>query len=233
MIRHIQTNYGGLLGICLVAILIVIFRVGSTAQEPTKAVLVDEFGELYCEELLARTDSFISELMKYPDDLGYVNISSTRKRPDSTKRFIRTNAYMRRFDISRLRIVVNSEAENNSAQFWRIPSGASLPKFSEIVDQLSDASKPFLFGHADDLGVCPSFIPTDFVDLIKSNPGSYGKLMVRGNSWMGRKEFAEEYIGRMLSETELSKDRLRVYYIHQPKNYITGIEFWFIPAKKK
>ncbi len=217
----------------LLAIFVIVFAIAGAGQVTPKAVLVDEFGEIPCGDLLGRTDSFFSELMKYPNDIGFVNISSSRKRPDATKLIIRANAYMRRFDASRLRIVINSASGNQSAQFWRVPKGADFPKFEELADKPRDVTRPFMFGQADDLGVCPSFIPYDYVDLIKANPGSYGKIIVRGNTWVGRNALADDFLPSLQSEQGLSKDRLRVYYVHRPRNYVIEIEFWFIPAEKK
>ncbi|MBC7900487.1 MAG: hypothetical protein H7070_10605 [Saprospiraceae bacterium] len=184
----------------LILILFLTFSVGASSQERSNAILVDEFGEIPCGDLLSRTDGFLAELMNHPADIGYVKIPSSRKRSDATKLFIKANAYLRKFDTSRLRIVVNAEAGNQSAQFWRVPPGADLPKFHEVTDLPRDNSKPFIFGRADDLGVCPSFIPDDFVDLIRSNPGSYGKMIVRGNSWNGRKSLADDFLPNLLSQ---------------------------------
>jgi hypothetical protein len=213
------------------AILLLAFGVGATGQERPRAVLIDEFGEIPCGDLLGRTDNFIAELMKYPRDTGYVTLPSSRKRPDATKHLIRANAYMRRFDSNRFRIVIDSQPQNRLAQFWRVPQGADFQKLDEVADKPLDTSKPFIFGWADDLGVCPSFIPSDYVDFIKANPGSSGKMIVRGNTWLGRKSLADDFLPNLLSERALSKDRLRISYVHRPRNYVTDIEFWFIPAK--
>lgn len=218
--------------IYLITILSVAFGISAKGQYAPKAILVDAFEEIPCGDLLGRTDAFFSELMRHPADLGYVNIPASRKKPAVTKLFIRSNAYMRRFDASRLRIVINSEAPTNIAQFWRVPAGADFPKFSDVPDELRDFSKPFIFGRADENGVCPSFIPDDFIELVKSNPGSHGRMVVLGNTRIARKSLAENFLTDLLSKQGLTKDRLRVNYVYRSK-HLAEVEFWFIPAKQK
>lgn len=202
---------------------------GQTSPNP---ILVDEFGEISCEELLGRTDAFFVELIQHPADTGLVSISSSSKWPDAKKLRIRTNVYMRQFDKNRLRIVIDSDGVGDVTQFWRIPPGAELPKFKEVLAEPRDVSKPFLFGAADDLGVCPSFIPDDFVKLIKDNPGSYGKLVIHGDTWQARESLAGKFLSQ-LTKAGLSINRVRFYYFHRPKRFFSEVEFWFIPAKKK
>ena len=218
--------------IFLITILLIAFGASANGQAKPKAVLVDEFDEIPCGDLLGRTEAFFAELMRFPSDTGYVNIPSSRKRPDATKIFIRANVYMRRFDASRLRIVINSETPTNLAQFWRIPAGADSPKFSEVPDQPRDFSKPFIFGQADENGVCPSFIPNDFIEMVKSHPGSHGRMVVRGNTRRARRSLAENFLPHLLSKQGLTKEQLRVHYVPGSTN-LAEVEFWFIPAKQK
>jgi len=118
-------------------------------------------------------------------------------------------------------------------QFWRIPPGAVPPDYEEKPDPVQDLSKPFVFGYADENGVCPSFVPELYANLINQHPGSYGKIVVRGNSWNSRQSLADDYSNTLRGDFGLSKNQLRVYYIHRPRNFLTEVEFWFVPAKDK
>ncbi len=218
--------------VCVIAVCVVAAVTLAAGQTPPKPILVDEFGKVSCEELLGRTDAFFVELIQHPADTGLVSISSSSKWPDTKKLRIRTNVYMRQFDKNRLRIVIDSDGVGDATQFWRIPPGAELPKFKEVLAEPRDVSKPFLFGAADDLGTCPSFIPDDFVNLIRDNPGSYGKLVVYGDTWQARESLAGEFLSQ-LTKAGLSNKRVRFYYFHRPKRFFSEVEFWFIPTKKK
>lgn len=217
----------------IVCVLLGLLLSGAHAQETPIPILIDEFEDVPCGDLLGRTDAFFTDLMKNPDDIGFVSISGATKRSESTRRFIRANIYMRRFEESRLKIIIDAETSRLSTQFWRIPKGAELPQVTEVPEKNNDLSKPFIFGWADDNGVCPSFIPGDFTRLISDNPGSYGRLVVRGGYWNGRKALAEQFRDMILRHKSLSPNRLRIFYIHKPDSYTTEIEFWFIPAARK
>ncbi len=91
-----------------VAILLAAFAIGVNGQEQTKAILVDEFVAIPCGDLLGRTDSFFAELMQYPDNTGLALISENARNVLGFRKWITTNVYMRRFDRSRLKILVVS-----------------------------------------------------------------------------------------------------------------------------
>jgi hypothetical protein len=202
-------------------------------QELPKAVLVDEFASVPCGDLLSRTDSFFAELMKHPADGGYVIIFPNAKNAKGYKAWINAATYYRRFDRSRIRIVAATKPSGAgaAAQFWRIPPGSSLPEFDLAQEEPRPLSKPYIFGYADENGVCPSFNPADFANVIEQNPGSYGKLVVRGNSWSNRKSFVDSVVGTLRGEG-LSNAQVRVFYVHRPKSFLTEAEFWFVPANK-
>ena len=56
----------------LIPIIVLFFSVSVFAQEKPKAVLVDEFGMVSCEDLYARIDSFQIQLSNNPDKIGFV-----------------------------------------------------------------------------------------------------------------------------------------------------------------
>src|SRR5687767_12830672 len=58
--------------IYLITILLLICGVSASGQEPPKAVLVDEFGQVSCSDLRGRVDAFLSELAKQTNWVGFV-----------------------------------------------------------------------------------------------------------------------------------------------------------------
>jgi len=64
--------------IYLIAILLLAFGVGATGQEPPKAVLIDEFSMLTCDDFLGRLDMYLSELRNVPASKGVVIIGTTQ-----------------------------------------------------------------------------------------------------------------------------------------------------------
>ena len=74
-------------------------------QEKPKAELIDEFGNITCEDLIARQDNLIALLQNDPTAVGYVVIYG--KKDDlrgswRNKRFIDGQTESRRFDEQRI-----------------------------------------------------------------------------------------------------------------------------------
>src|SRR5689334_12503687 len=110
--------------------LFLIFAVTIPAQEPPKAVLIDEFGVLGCEEWLGRLDVYFEELRTDPTSTGWIVISGpSDKKPTLLFRqsFIEQYAKWRGFDISRVHFAKASTDRDFLYQLWRIPPGATSP----------------------------------------------------------------------------------------------------------
>ena len=219
--------------IYLIAILLLAFSINANSQEPPKAVLVDEFGNITCEDLLGRQDYFLSELSKNPQDIGYAIIYSSGRNPQGFVKFLAANMYMRRFDRSRLQIVLSKGTSvDTSGQFWRIPPGAQLPKFDPVTQPVPNLTKPFLFGTDFSENVCPSFSPDLLAKLISENPGSYARIVISGPTWFWRKAGTQETL-EWFKYSSLDKNRMKFFYIHRPQLQFIETEYWYIPAKNK
>lgn len=218
--------------VCLIAILLLAFGVGANAQEPPKAILVDEFDSISCEDLLGRQDYFLSELSKNPQDNGYAIIYDSGRNPKGFVKFLNASLYTRRFDRSRIQVILSKGSDKyTNGRFWRAPPGADLPKFDEIATSLPDLSKPFLFGTEFSENVCPSFSRDLFSKLINENPGSYARTVIIGPSWSLRKSTADDEL-EMFEHLGLPKNKIKFYFIHRPKLAFTETEYWYIPPRK-
>lgn len=205
------------------------------AQE--KAAKVDEFGFVTCEDLLARTDSFELVLNNQPTATGLVIISRGKentRRADSYRTLILNTLRRRDFDTDRLAIYRGEDTAQTAASFWVVPSGASLPPDARIVwqkDEAFDLSKPVLIGSEDDAGVCPTFVPQDFANLIKKNPGIIGKIVVHQEPNWDAAILGLPWIDTFVKKYGIPRGRLQLIYGKRSKT-IGYVEFWLVPSKK-
>ena len=115
------------------AILFASFQIGF-AQENHKAVLIDEFGLIGCEELLARLDNFMSDLMNEPNSIGYAVIYGKQGNLIDNAKYegwINGQIRFRNFDAGHLIAVRGKERDNLKIELWRIPKGIEKPFSAE------------------------------------------------------------------------------------------------------
>jgi len=216
------------------ALIIAVSLFGSTlGQETPNAVLVDEFGFLQCGDLLARLDAFMVELQINPCDRGYVLISEAKRNPKAFQSIVEASFFTRRFDRERISIVLVGKEMGSEGQFWRVPLGAEAPAFKPIARPEPDLTKPFKYGSDDSIGICPSFSPDLFAKLILDNPGSKARVVIAGPTVRSRLQMAKGVREIFESYTKLPADRISFYYVHRQKDWMSGIEYWFIPAKRR
>jgi len=209
------------------------FATVTVAQELPKAILVDEFSVISCEDLLARTDVLFAQLIQHPDHTGLVLISRKAQNSRGFREFITATFYLRPFDRERIKILEVSSLAESSGQFWRLPPGAVSPYYEKTPEPVQDMSKPYVFGYESEERVCPSFVPELYANLLKEHPRSFGKIVVRGNSWRSRQSLGDYYLDKLRSDFGLSTNQFRIYYIHRPNKPLTEAEFWFVPANDK
>jgi hypothetical protein len=222
--------------VCLFLVVCIATVGHAAAQESPRAVLVDEFDSIPCEDLKARTDSFVAELSQNPADVGYVLLPFSEKRPSEIELIVRAHLFTRQFERSRIRFVHSSKAGMNVNQFWRVPPGADLPESEAINAEDPDSSTAFLFGRSErhDLaGVCPTFSPEDFSDLILRIPGSKARLVIFGPSASSRRMVANDELETFRTYTNLSPKQIEFFFVHRPSLPYTETEYWYIPPKEK
>jgi hypothetical protein len=216
-----------------VLLFLISFSVGVSAQERPTPVLVDEFGQITCEDLLARQDYFLSELSNNPQDIGYAVIYDSGQDPKGLAKLLNAGIYTRRFDRSRFKIALAKGSDGSvNGQFWRVLPGASLPDFEPVSEPPTDPSKPMLFGADFSENICPTFSPDLFVKLVNENPGAHGRVVIVGPNWSSRKAAARVEL-EMLERANLRRNKIKFYYIHRPKLSFIEMEYWYIPSPKK
>jgi hypothetical protein len=130
-------------------IALLLFGAVTNAQEPGKAVLVDEFGELCSDDVRSRIDSFFMTISDSPDSTGYVVGLAQASLPGRYEKFVRlfkNHISFRHFYPERVKFVRSSDREDLRIQFWLVPPGVSfsdVPAYVRspiLVPTLFDAS---------------------------------------------------------------------------------------------
>ncbi|MGE0656456.1 MAG: hypothetical protein AB7F88_13530 [Pyrinomonadaceae bacterium] len=90
-----------------------------------------------------------------------------------------------------------------------------------------------MFGYEDEIGICPTFVPKNFARLILENPGSRGHIVVRigEDPLVNRFYFAKEWINELVEKQGVPRKRLRLFFAKGEG--LTGVEFWYVPKKKR
>lgn len=223
--------------IYLIVILLLAFGVGANSQEPPKAVLIDEFGSLFCEDLLARTTVLASELNKDPNSRGYISLNTRHgdsKQAESQRRWISSTLQLLGIGIDRYSFYLEKN-NDGSSMFWLIPAGAASPVTNATIwNELSpDTSRKFMFGYADEIDICPTYVPANFAKILQENPGATGQIIIRlgKDPLVDRFWFAGQYINGLVQKYGVPRSRLRL--IFRKGGDMTAAEFWFLPARKK
>lgn len=212
-------------------ILSVSFQI-SFGQENPKAVLIDEFGDINCEFLLAKLDYFYVTLQNNPAATGYVVISE--KKEDNRRSFryrswIHGNTNFRRFDLNRLTIIRDNTAENLKIQFWLVPLGADAPNSSNLGwDSSFPVSKPEMFYSENDAYICPGEELLRFSEILTEQTELRAHFVINTESIKAfnerKKELSNEF-------KEVPANRLRFFYVRNRIN--SYVEYWLVPPKKK
>lgn len=120
-------------------------------------------------------------------------------------------------------------------QFWKVVEGTDISFKDAVlwVEEVPDVSRPFVFGYADEINICPTFVPRAFAKLILDNPGSIGRIVVEvgKDSVENRFAFAERYTDELVEMQRVPRKRLRLIFKKGKDG--TSAEFWFVPNQKK
>lgn len=211
------------------------------AQDTPKAVLLDEFGSLTCEDLLGRTDALAAELSKGSGTTAAILIRPSGSLPDAAavrRLLISSTLQLRGVPQHQFTIFKGSPSRHGQieTQYWKLPLGAA-PSFNDATlwaDEQPDLSRPFMVGYEDEIGICPTFVPKNFARLILDNPESRGHIVVRSGvdrAYVNRFFVANQWIKELVEKQAIPRKRLKLFFAKG--NDLTAVEFWFVPARKK
>ena len=217
--------------------LLIAFGVVAGAQETPKAELVDEFGALPCEFVLARVDALAHRMQVDPMAAIAIVIYRPVNNPnlvEGRRRLISSALQLRRTDRDRYRFFLIDKSPDGEirTKIWSVPPGAIGPDDGSAPwDPIPDISRQFMFGYVDETDICPTYVPSAFAKLLLDNPGSIGRVIVTTspNPIVERFGFAQTFIDELVVRQGVPRKRLRL--IFRTSKEETGAEFWFMPAK--
>lgn len=204
------------------------------AQETPKAILVDSFGAITCEDVLARNDNFMTELSNNPNSQGYVVIYPKKgsfKQALSFEKLISGSIYFRRFDRSRVTFVRGSQTDEFKVELWRVPPGAETSSFTEEkwIDLAQSLTKPFVYASLSSEDICPTFSPETYADLLKNNPDLRGHIVIFNKSKKEAETEKKEWLKLFTEDQKVPKNRLKFFFAKN--DGYPEVEFWIVPRK--
>jgi hypothetical protein len=205
------------------------------AQETPKAELIDEFGRLTCEDIIARQDALLNILNEEPTSTGYIIIYSNKKDSRAAwrmKMFIDGQTELRRFDQKRLTVFRGTDESEVNVQFWKVPAGAEKPEFKEIGwnYDLSNRKKLFKFNSSEwDVSPCPIGSQFDsYSNYLKANKNFRGHIVIFTKSNKEFQKVKENLLNKLPNDYKVSPNQLRFFFVKQKIDY-TNYEFWLVP----
>jgi hypothetical protein len=120
---------------CVLALIILISAIGSPLPEPTRPF--DEFGDVNCEDEMARLDNFAIQLQNDPSSKGLIVFYGGRrfrgrlpKQGEAEARAARLKPYLvgrRGVPADQVMVVGWGYTEEWFVQLWIVPRGATIP----------------------------------------------------------------------------------------------------------
>lgn len=199
-------------------------------QEAPKSILVDEFGSIACDEILAKIDNFSIQLRNDPTARGLVTISGSNanliKKLDLEVLFT-SGVIQRRVDTSKIRLVRGRESGEPKMSFWLAPAGADEPEVSASSWDMtiSPKTKPFYF-FADSDGICGYPTVDKYIkQLLAANPGLRVNVVIHSGTSKKTKQLKRDTL-----KTYGPKYSKRLRFFHVQETYPeTQREYWLLP----
>lgn len=232
------------------AILFISFQTYS-GQEQLNSRLIDEFGKLCSEELMARYDSFLGQLQNDPSAEGHIVFYGNRSTEGKNLKFVgylkEFYPTVRGFDKTRILLTRGENQNEMKTQFWLVPAGAIPPKPEAIFTEEKIAStKQYDKSWADFNKWSGSLdIYSDgFLDLgceFSPNTGGFAKTLLANRELKGYLIVYTEFgkgVGRgnriasfavknLIKNHQVPRNRLKTIYGGNRQE--PEIEFWFVP----
>lgn len=208
----------------------------SFSQEKPKATKIDEFGTVTCEDLLARIDHFNLQLQNNPSAVGVAVIDSPKNGKDRSPyyRLLIQKTFQRNgYPYDRLRFYRRRTPELGGS-LWILQPGADEP-FSDgepWSDASLDLSRPFVWDTYEDDGVCPTFAPGVYAELLKKHSDLRGHIVVNEDTRHRALASGNHWIKELTQRWGIPRNRLRLF-IGKRNTVWFSTEFWIVPIKRR
>lgn len=222
------------------------------AQETPKAELIDEFGKLCSEEVMANYDNYMFHLQNNPSATGYFVFYGNDSMEGTNLTFIKylTEIYptLRRYDKSRIVLIRGENRGEMKTQFWIVPAGAipPIPEKKFVQEKITSTTR-FDKNWADfhkwfakleiydngffDLGCEFSPNVNEFARILLTEKDLTGYLVIYGNNKKRAEKVAKFAVNDLVKTNKIPRNRLKTIY--GGKSEEPQIEFWFVPKGNK
>lgn len=217
-----------LVAACLCLVLLIVLPALSQEQQNSREFrLIDSYGDVNCEDTLARLDLLGIELRNNPSAKAYIIGYSGRSSPFSRilhrlKHARRYLIYTRGIDDTRIITIDGGHRENLTVEAWLVPIGVSPPEPTPAFRIESDETQArrFDYGYLDFIrengryrfyccDICPLEIPDieAYASLMRENPHSrahviiyfgYGPYWYNSHSGLDRRTGGFRIMARLL-----------------------------------
>ncbi|MGI9035655.1 MAG: hypothetical protein ACR2GD_06415 [Pyrinomonadaceae bacterium] len=215
-------------------ILLIAFQ-NFSAQEKSKAIMIDEFSSINCDEINARISHLFDDLRTDPNSKGYIIIYGSFDKPLEKYLYeseFKANIAFGNFDEKRIVFLHGTDEKTIRIQFWKTPYDAENPSFTEGKwnYKLPQKTKPFLLFKDSwiDEGCHATYDINFYSKLLSANPQLKGNIIDYAKS---RKNFYRErkyWLNELVKQRKVSKSQLNFFYVRRKT---PDTDFWLIPKR--
>lgn len=207
-----------------------------SGQEKSKALLIDQFAGIPCDELLARLDALAISLGNDPGSTGYIVIHPKKDSPSTGIYYynsIKGHWAIKRYDQTRLVIIQGAEKDVIDVELWNVPPGADKNFYEG--EEWSSASlkiqKAFIFDSLYPEDYCDFFDPKYYAEILLSDSRLRGHIVIFNKSRRASQKAARKWLTMMTKDYKVPRNRLRVFFANS--SYSLEAEFWIVPTLNK
>ena len=166
-------------------LIVLLLVIASFGQNEAKTILVDEFGQVSCDEFLARIDNFYHQINANPGSKGYFVIAGSKallEKKLSYELLFESAVQQRLFDRTLTSIIRGYEHGPLEIKLWIGKSDARAPNFGEAKWDLRLPSGSAPHELRSDMAQICDPPPVDRVakDLLEANPDGSIFVIVHG-----------------------------------------------------
>jgi hypothetical protein len=210
----------------------------------------DEYGDINCEDAMARLDALAIKLQEEPDTKAYFIIYRGRKLPGRALPYpaaIKSYLPNRGIDAARIVIVNGGEREEVWVETWIVPAGTSMPEATpsphittadSLIPVKYDEGWADLFpidgkmGITDNSDGCPlrSLSLKNFADALRVEPDRRGFLIVYtefGKGAQRARQVASIARKEMVKDQGIQASHIKIIYGGH-REY-PAMELWLVP----
>ena len=209
----------------------------SDEKKGLKAGIIDEFGSLDNDSLLARVYN-LSVTLQNTNGKGFIIIYGEKSNPLKkylAERRLKGCYKWGGFSTENVEIALGEEVDDLKFQFWKIPNGAEKPVFIEINRSydLSGLNKPqLIYKSTYSYEFCPLYFDLEFYSkFLKANRNLTGKIVISEKNRSEYQAVKKKYLQMMKEINNFPLKQIQFVkgkYYEEPDN-----EFWLVPQKKR